>query len=93
MFGAYRWERHERRPNREDAHIPFRVIINGIDYGMFTLRLSHDPDREANQDNVPTWLHWGTELGQLIRRINIEGRSLRFYSPADPDSTFVITMD
>jgi hypothetical protein len=37
-------------------------------------RVDHAPHREAGQRNVPTILHWGDTLGQLLRSTPMQGR-------------------
>lgn len=91
VFGAYLWNR-KNGGSSEEAMVDFRVIINGVDYGIHSIRLSHDPEREAKQNNVPTWLHWGN-LISIVQAINIEGRSLKIYSPAEENTPFVIMID
>lgn len=42
----------------EETTVPFRVVVNGIDHGVRTLRVDHAPWREAGQGNHTTVLHW-----------------------------------
>lgn len=42
----------------EETTVPFRVVVNGIDHGVHTLRVDHAPWREAGQGNHTTVLHW-----------------------------------
>jgi hypothetical protein len=39
--------------------------------------LSHAPDREAGQGNVPTVLHWGPQLNALLRATDCSGHIVR----------------
>ncbi|KQQ05903.1 hypothetical protein ASF42_05020 [Rathayibacter sp. Leaf294] len=48
----------------------FDAYINGETLGPIDLRVSHNPNRTAGQNNVPTVLHWGSELGKLLRKTN-----------------------
>lgn len=42
----------------EETTVPFRIIVNGVDYGTRDLRVDHAPWREAGQGNHTTVLHW-----------------------------------
>jgi len=59
MFGFANWS-SEERPGVEEAIIPFEVIFDSDTLGQFTLKIDHRESRIASQDNVPTWLHWGS---------------------------------
>lgn len=72
------WRRSEdKRGNPiELADVQFEVHINGVDRGTFTLAVDHGPHREAKQGNVPTILHWGSELAAELRTNDCSGRTL-----------------
>lgn len=53
----------------EEVTVTFHVIIDGEDLGAMGLRIDHAPHREADQNNVPTVLHWGA-LGEWLRATN-----------------------
>ena len=39
--------------------VPFQTTINGVDHGTYTLKIDFFESRIADQNNVPTVLHWG----------------------------------
>lgn len=43
----------------EEAVIPVDVVVEGVSKGKFNFKIDHAEYRIANQNNVPTWLHWG----------------------------------
>lgn len=70
FFGEMEWRsRPVSGRAGEETFVPFRVTILGEDLGTVTLRIDHAPHREADQDNVPTVLHWG-DLAPTLRDTN-----------------------
>lgn len=84
LFGDFDWTERRRRnnPPLQETNIRFRMRIGGDDKGEFILRISHDPDRIADQANIPTTLHWGDAI-DVIRRNNVVGKDLYLYAPPD----------
>lgn len=39
--------------------VPFHTIINGVDHGIYALKIDFFESRISDQNNVPTVLHWG----------------------------------
>lgn len=66
----------------EETHITANLIINHVDCGQFTLHITHELHREANQDNVTTILHWGNALSE-IQRVDITGKDLTLDKSTD----------
>jgi hypothetical protein len=67
FFGNATWAvQHKKRGPKEEAIIQFNVTIDGLDRGQIALKVDHAEYRIANQDNIPTWLHWGP-LGTVLR--------------------------
>ncbi len=65
------------------AIVPMDVTVAGAHLGTIDLRIDHAPHREAGQGNVPTILHWGTNLGALLKATNYTGRTVELSrSPA-----------
>lgn len=50
----------------EVAAVPFQVTIDGVDLGDLTLKVDHAPHRVAEQNNVPTVLAWGHDIGRIL---------------------------
>ena len=60
----------------ELADVQFDVRIEGADYGTFVLKVDYGPHRESKQGNVPTLIHWGRELGAMLRAHDHSGQML-----------------
>lgn len=75
FFGGLPWAPSEKegRDQEVEVYASFNVWIAGEDHGVVDLRISHDPNRISGQGNVPTVLHWGTELGPVMRGTNYVG--------------------
>lgn len=70
FFGESEWRpRSVSGRAGEETFVDFAVTVLGRDVGSVTLRIDHAPHREADQDNVPTVLHWG-ELAPLLHETN-----------------------
>jgi hypothetical protein len=69
LFGPAPWSPQIDREGNpiEVASVPFDVKINGAPIGMFSLVVDHAPHREEEQDNVTTILHWGRDMGAILR--------------------------
>ncbi len=79
IFNHLNWVR--TKPNSatyEESFSNFRIRILGADRGTHFVKLSHDSVRVANQNNTPTWLHWG-QLTTILQETNITGRTLNLY--------------
>lgn len=69
MFGPAPWSPQidgEGNPI-EVASVPFVVTTNGAPTGTFNLVVDHAPHREEEQNNVTTILHWGRDMGAILR--------------------------
>jgi hypothetical protein len=51
----------------ERTQIPFDVKLGGRYLGRYRLNVSHAAHREAAQRNVTTVLHWGPDIGAVLR--------------------------
>jgi hypothetical protein len=72
FFGDLPWTSTEGKESEQEVVVTFRTWIDGDDFDLQELRLSHDPRRISNQGNVPTVLHWG-QLSKVLRRTNYVG--------------------
>lgn len=73
----------------------FRLIIRDVDYGVFTLRLSHNTRTDTPayaQRNSMTQLHWG-EARPLIAREDLLERILYLYRDESAPDLFVLEID
>ena len=86
-------------PNRrhlERAQARFRLVIRDVDYGIFTLRLSHNSrtdTRAYEQRNSMTQLHWGQEALPSIAREDLLGRIMFLYRDEGQADSFILEID
>ena len=52
---------------KEEAIIPFEVVVRGQSIGSYPIRVDHAPNRIANQNNSPTYLNWSSLLDEITR--------------------------
>ena len=86
-------------PNPRVSHFErcackFRLVIKGIDYGIHTLRLSHNTKTDTAtfaQRNSVTQIHWGPAL-RLIAREDLLGAICRLYAP-DESGAYTLVFD
>jgi hypothetical protein len=97
VFNGLDWH-HDTVPGKEHmerAEAQFRLIIRDVDYGVFTLRLSHNTRTDTaayEQSNSMTQLHWG-EARPLVAREDLLDRTMYLYrDETDPD-LFVLEID
>lgn len=72
FFGGLPWAPTHGKDSEQEVVVGFRTWMDGVDFGIRDLRLSHDPRRISGQGNVPTILHWGV-LGRVLRETNYIG--------------------
>lgn len=95
VFGSLMWS-FDTAPSSshlERAEARFGIIIKDIDYGVYTLRLTHNTrtdTRTYEQRNSMTLLHWGAAR-PLIARRDLLGRTLSLYRNEDESDYFVLT--
>lgn len=76
FFGGEAWTPRASDGRFEDLTVPVAVVVDGVDHGTVDLRVSHAEHRISDQGNVPTVLHWGATLGQLLRQGNFVGSTV-----------------
>lgn len=94
IFNQLNWTQRARVQNSplEEVYANFQIEIDGISKGVFNLRISHDPDRVAGQNNVPTTLHWGNAINS-IREQNIKGKTLSLFRIEGKTGLFLIKIE
>jgi len=97
VFGALTWT-PDTRPNRrhlERARARFTIIVNGVDQGEHTLRLTHNSDttsRAYEQSNSMTQVHW-EGVTHIIRNRSLLGKTMELYRDNNDPEHFVIEID
>ncbi|MEX2534088.1 MAG: hypothetical protein WD273_00690 [Trueperaceae bacterium] len=97
MFGDLDWQFDVAagREHMERAMALFQLIIRGVDYGEFELRLSHNTRTDTvayEQRNSMTQLHW-SEARSIIAREDLLDRVMRLYRDTGNKKAFVIEID
>lgn len=71
FFGSQDWV--ALGTGKERASVKFRVTIHGKDHGSHSLDVTHTPAFESGQGNRTTVLHWGPQVGELLKDKNMKG--------------------
>lgn len=77
----------------ERCFCSFNIIIKGIDYGVYKLRLSHNTRKDTaayEQHNSMTQIHWGAEVKALIAHEDLLGSILSLYAPKEGSNIYTL---
>ncbi|MCW2988886.1 MAG: hypothetical protein JWM24_1824 [Solirubrobacterales bacterium] len=68
LFGTASWSERQMQSGRtkEEAVIPFAVMVENRDLGQFDLRVDHAEGRIHGRRNAPTYLNWSSMI-EVIR--------------------------
>ena len=83
------------RQHMERVQARFQIVIRNVNYGVFTLRLSHNSRTDTVaylQRNSMTQIHWG-EARHLIAREDLLGRTMNLYRDQGNQGSFVLEID
>lgn len=95
VFAKLKWT-NELRKNKSALQVSycnFLIYLKGLYVGKYNLKISHDSERIADQNNVPTTLHWGPQLNHYFRKHDISGKTLKLYSPSEGSGSFRIIIE
>lgn len=94
IFGHLDWVDTPRKNNSplSETFAHFNLLIDNQDFGIFNLRMSHDPERISGQANVPTILHWGSDIIKILKNQSIIGKRLSLYKPFEESNIFTIAI-
>jgi HKD family nuclease len=97
IFNNLKWVRDTapRTSHYERAYAKFEIIIKGISYGIYKLKLSHNTRTDSKtyeQNNSVTQIHWG-DAKHVIARNDLLGQLLRIYKPENEDSYFIMEIE
>ncbi|MGO4639875.1 hypothetical protein AB4Z43_15690 [Mesorhizobium sp. 2RAF45] len=93
VFPALTWT--AATPTVDEAFAKFRLVIKGIDYGKYDLRIGHTTStntRSYEQHNAMTRLSWGP-MGVYVRNTSLIGRNLAMYRDKADPTRFVVEID
>ena len=96
VFGNEFWvhDQDPRTEHMERCECNFRLIIKGIDYGVFQLKLSHNSRTDTRtyaQRNSMTQIHWGKAL-RYIAREDLLDSVCSLYAPGE-DGVYTLVFD
>jgi hypothetical protein len=74
----------------ERAFIPMRAEVDGVNLGLLTFKVTHEPQREADQNNYTTTLHLDP-LSAYFRDHEMTGRRLVITELSDGNYKLVIS--
>jgi HKD family nuclease len=97
VFSALNWQKDTAAKTKhiERAEAKFRLIIRDVNYGVFTLKLSHNSKTDTasyRQGNSMMSLHWG-DARPLIAREDLLGRVIWLYRAEIKPGIFVLEID
>jgi hypothetical protein len=84
-----------KRPDVEEAYGKFQLVLKGISYGEFDLRIAHSTSTESKsylQRNAMTRLSWGP-MREFVARPDLIGRTLALYRDKADPRRFVLEID
>lgn len=79
----------------DEAHAQFELVVRGVDYGVFDLRIAHTTStntRSYEQRNAMTRLSWGLARDHVANPTLIGGRLSLYRNRAHP-TRFVLEID
>lgn len=84
-FSSATWVPDIKYIYKERCQVKFRIIIRGVDWGIYTLTLSHDTrtnTKSYKQNNSMTQIHWTPDVKKLIGQEALLDKRLLIYGPA-----------
>ena len=98
VFANASWNFDTRRnaTHIERCEIDFRIIIKGVDYGIHTLKLSHNSRTDTatyEQNNSMTQIHWGETVKSLIAHEDLLDSILCIYAPSENSNIYTLSFD
>ena len=97
IFHDLPWTRDVRatKTHFERSEASFRLLVKGLDYGTYRLKLSHDTKTDSTsyeQGNEMTKVHWG-DAKTIIAKQDLIGRIMSLYRKEGDPPGFLIEID
>lgn len=86
VFASLPWKNEK---DKETTAATFSLVVDGIDYGIYKLAISHKPSWESDQRNYTTAIHWG-ETKSLINKEELVGKQLHLYECDSKAADYVL---
>lgn len=93
VFSALNWS--PKSSTVDEAHATFELIVKGVSYGEFGLRVAHTTStttRSYLQKNAMTRLSWGAAR-KFVATLDLIGRRMSLYRDKADPKRFVIEID
>jgi hypothetical protein len=95
VFPDLSWSPTKASGKVEEAFAKFQLVLKGISYGEFDLRIGHSTDitsKTYRQNNAMTRLSWGP-MRAYVARTDLIGRTLALYRDKADPTRFVLEID
>jgi len=96
VFQTLNWvfDNNPKTAHYERAEANFRIVISGIDYGTFSLKISHNTnsDHLEEKKQPATQLHWGEAKG-LIAQNELIGYTATLYRDKVVNDMFTLIIE
>lgn len=95
VFPSLVWTSTNASGEIEEAFAKFRLVLKGISYGEFDLRIGHSTSTDSKtykQKNAMTRLSWGP-MRDYVARNDLIGRNLSLYRDKVDPTRFVLEID
>lgn len=95
VFSDLIWENTKSSGAVVEAYAKFQLVLKGISYGEFDLRIAHTTSTTSttyNQSNAMTRLSWGP-MRPYVARADLIGRNLALYRDEADPTRFVLEID
>ena len=98
VFANANWGFDTRKnlSHMERCDVKFRIVIKGIDYGVHTLKISHNSRTDTAtyaQNNSMTQIHWGNTVKPLIAHEDLLNDILCIYGPDKDSDIYTLSFD
>lgn len=94
IFNQLAWSPTNRKTT-EEAHAKFHLVIKGISFGEFDLRIGHTIGTDSaayKQNNAMTRLSWGP-VKSYVGQADLKDRTLSLFRDAADPTRFVLEID
>ncbi len=93
VFHALQWA--PTKTGNEESYAKFQLVIKGVNYGEFKLRLGHTTSTTSKayiQKNAMTRLSWG-DMREYVAEPSLIGRTLSLYRDGADSTRFLLDID
>ena len=95
VFNDFDWIADERTLGKELTTVPFQLVIDGVDYGVKQLTVTHDTRTHTasyKQKQPMSAIRWG-ESRALVAKEDYLNKTMRLYKDPDEPSVFILAIN